>query len=110
MKIKLFIIMVFSLWFMSTKSNTNSIKTETTSYDNTKNLYKIKNIDYKNEKKIDYKVSNNNFTSNYICDGREYCSQMKSCEEATYFINHCPNTKMDGNNDGVPCERQWCNK
>ena len=45
----------------------------------------------------------------YACDGRTHCSQMRSCEEATYFIQHCPNTKMDGNNDGVPCEKQWCN-
>ena len=44
----------------------------------------------------------------YSCDGREHCSQMRSCAEATYFIQHCPNTKMDGNNDGVPCEKQWC--
>jgi hypothetical protein len=46
--------------------------------------------------------------SNFSCDGRTYCSQMTSCAEATYFINHCPGTKMDGNNDGVPCEKQWC--
>ena len=46
----------------------------------------------------------------FKCDGRIYCSQMTSCAEATYFIQHCPNTKMDGNNDGEPCERQWCNK
>jgi hypothetical protein len=44
----------------------------------------------------------------YSCDEREYCSQMTSCEEAKYFIRNCPNTKMDGNNDGVPCEKQWC--
>lgn len=44
----------------------------------------------------------------YICDGRIYCSQMTSCEEATFFINNCPNTKMDGNHDGIPCEKQWC--
>jgi hypothetical protein len=44
----------------------------------------------------------------YHCDGRTYCSQMTSCEEATFFINNCSNTKMDGNNDGVPCESQWC--
>ncbi|ATG91782.1 DUF4124 domain-containing protein [Methylomonas koyamae] len=44
----------------------------------------------------------------FACDGRVYCSQMTSCEEATFFINHCPDTKMDGNNDGVPCEKQWC--
>lgn len=43
------------------------------------------------------------------CDGRTHCSQMRSCAEATYFIQHCPNTKMDGDNDGVPCESQWCN-
>jgi hypothetical protein len=44
----------------------------------------------------------------YSCDGRIYCSQMTSCEEATYFLNNCPGTKMDGNHDGVPCEQQWC--
>ena len=45
---------------------------------------------------------------NYQCDERKYCSQMTSCEEATYFLNNCQDTKMDGNNDGVPCEKQWC--
>jgi len=47
-------------------------------------------------------------TSRFRCDGRMYCSQMKSCEEATFFLNNCPNTTMDGNNDGIPCEKQWC--
>jgi len=42
------------------------------------------------------------------CDGRTHCSQMTSCSEAKFFINNCPGTKMDGNNDGVPCEQQWC--
>ena len=44
----------------------------------------------------------------YRCDGRHRCSQMHSCEEATWFINNCPGQEMDGDNDGVPCERQWC--
>jgi cold shock CspA family protein len=44
----------------------------------------------------------------YRCDGRTHCSQMTSCAEATWFINHCPGTQMDGNRDGVPCEQQWC--
>lgn len=44
----------------------------------------------------------------YRCDGRTQCSQMTSCAEATWFINHCPGTQMDGNGDGVPCETQWC--
>jgi hypothetical protein len=45
---------------------------------------------------------------NFTCDGRVHCSQMTSCAEATFFIENCPGTKMDGNNDGVPCESQWC--
>jgi len=45
---------------------------------------------------------------NFKCDGRIYCAQMTSCAEATYYLQHCPGTKMDGNNDGVPCEKQWC--
>ena len=47
--------------------------------------------------------------SQFTCDGRTHCSQMTSCAEATYFLQHCPNTQMDGNNDGEPCEQQWCN-
>jgi len=44
----------------------------------------------------------------FSCDGREYCSQMTSCDEAQFFLENCPNTKMDGDNDGIPCEREWC--
>lgn len=47
--------------------------------------------------------------STFSCDGRAQCSQMTPCEEATWFINHCPGTEMDGNNDGTPCEQQSCN-
>jgi endonuclease YncB( thermonuclease family) len=48
--------------------------------------------------------------SAYRCDQRTYCSQMTSCEEATWFLQHCPGVKMDGNRDGVPCEQQWCGR
>lgn len=48
-------------------------------------------------------------TSNqFRCDGRTHCSHMTSCEEAFFFIQNCPNTWMDGDHDGVPCESQWC--
>ena len=47
-------------------------------------------------------------TESFTCDGRTHCSEMRSCAEATYFIRNCPNTKMDGDNDGEPCESQWC--
>jgi len=43
------------------------------------------------------------------CDGRTHCSQMTSCAEARFFLRNCPGTEMDGDNDGIPCEKQWCN-
>jgi endonuclease YncB( thermonuclease family) len=46
----------------------------------------------------------------YRCDGRTYCSQVSSCEEATWVLKNCPGAKMDGNQDGVPCEKQWCRR
>lgn len=48
--------------------------------------------------------------SAFRCDGRTHCSQMRSCEEATYFLRNCPGVKMDGDHDGVPCEQQWCSR
>ena len=47
--------------------------------------------------------------SSFKCDGRTSCSQMTSCDEATFFLRTCPTVRMDGDHDGVPCERQWCN-
>ncbi|HTP75198.1 MAG TPA: excalibur calcium-binding domain-containing protein [Burkholderiaceae bacterium] len=49
-------------------------------------------------------------SATFRCDGRTRCSQMTSCEEATFFLRNCPGVKMDGDNDGVPCEQQWCRK
>lgn len=44
----------------------------------------------------------------FRCDGRTRCTQMRSCAEATYFLQHCPGVEMDGDRDGIACERQWC--
>lgn len=46
----------------------------------------------------------------FSCDGRRYCSQMNSCAEARYFNANCPGVKMDGDRNGVPCEKQWCSR
>jgi hypothetical protein len=47
-------------------------------------------------------------TPEYACDGRTRCAEMRSCEEAKYFLQHCPGVKIDGDGDGIPCERQFC--
>lgn len=49
-------------------------------------------------------------TAAFRCDGRTHCSEMTSCAEATFFLRNCPNVKMDGDGDGVPCEMQWCSR
>ena len=46
--------------------------------------------------------------STFRCDGRQHCSQMNSCAEARFFLQNCPNTQMDGDQDGRPCERDVC--
>lgn len=53
-------------------------------------------------------VPSTNVATTFRCDGRTRCPQMTSCAEATWFLNNCPGTEMDGNHDGIPCERQWC--
>jgi len=53
-------------------------------------------------------VAETSSEANYTCDGRKRCPQMGSCEEATWFLQHCPGMEMDGDHDGVPCEDQWC--
>ena len=40
----------------------------------------------------------------YQCTGKQHCSQMASCGEARFYLQHCPDTKMDGDGDGLPCE------
>ena len=65
----------------------------------------IQQLKYNRTKKIKNNLPEKKI---YHCNGRKYCSQMRSCEEAKYFLNHCPNTKMDGDGDGIPCEGQWC--
>jgi hypothetical protein len=38
------------------------------------------------------------------CWQKDVCGQMRSCEEAYYFLEHCQKTKLDGNKNGIPCE------
>lgn len=44
----------------------------------------------------------------FNCSGKTRCNQMTSCAEATFYLRNCPNTQIDGDGDGIPCERQFC--
>jgi len=47
-------------------------------------------------------------SGNYRCRGKTHCSHMSSCEEAKFYLHNCPGVKIDGDGNGVPCEKQWC--
>lgn len=66
-----------------------------------------KNLEPSTSLSIKSAPTSTSISSPYQCDGRTHCSQMRSYEEAVFFIRNCPGTKMDGNHDGVPCERQF---
>ncbi|TWI55458.1 endonuclease YncB(thermonuclease family) [Pseudomonas duriflava] len=40
----------------------------------------------------------------FNCSALKACKAMSSCAEAKYQLQHCGNTKIDGNRDGIPCE------
>nr|WP_321269618.1 excalibur calcium-binding domain-containing protein [uncultured Tolumonas sp.] len=52
-----------------------------------------------------------NFTpttsSQFSCQGKTRCGQMQSFEEAKFYLANCPGVEMDGDGDGIPCERQF---
>lgn len=48
-------------------------------------------------------------SARFTCAGKTRCTEMTSCEEATFYLQNCPGTLMDGDGDGIPCERQHCN-
>lgn len=39
------------------------------------------------------------------CGVKRYCRQMASCEEAVFHLRNCGVSSMDGDGDGVPCEK-----
>ncbi len=43
-------------------------------------------------------------TGSLTCFGKTTCGQMASCAEAQYYLNSCGVSRLDGDNDGVPCE------
>lgn len=43
----------------------------------------------------------------FQCQGKVWCTEMSSLEEALFYLKNCPGTKMDGDYDGEPCEHQF---
>ncbi|WP_406741399.1 excalibur calcium-binding domain-containing protein [Acinetobacter shaoyimingii] len=73
------------------------------------NIYKRQKLKWQTSESVSIvsSASDNVTNSHFSCDGRIHCSQMKSRDEALFFINNCPGTRMDGDGDGDPCESQF---
>ena len=44
----------------------------------------------------------------FECLGKVDCSEMSSCEEAKFYLSKCPDTQLDPDGDGIPCESELC--
>lgn len=42
------------------------------------------------------------------CGNKRVCRDMTSCEEARFYLNQCGLASIDGDGDGIPCERGVC--
>ncbi|MFA7351673.1 MAG: thermonuclease family protein [Methylotenera sp.] len=40
----------------------------------------------------------------FSCEGKSYCREMVSCEEARFYLTQCGVYKLDRDHDGVACE------
>jgi len=79
-----------------------------------KPIQKIKTLTYyPNKTSIQStKVKKPNIQKNLnpSCDNKKICSQMRSCEEAKFYLHNCGLKKLDRDKDGIPCEGRWCFK
>ena len=41
----------------------------------------------------------------FVCGTKRYCTQMTSCAEVRFHFEVCGLRRLDGDRDGVPCER-----
>ena len=41
----------------------------------------------------------------FTCSGKRRCGEMTNCEEARFYLNTCGVRSLDGDKDGVPCEK-----
>ncbi|AKU11319.1 nuclease family protein [Azoarcus sp. CIB] len=47
----------------------------------------------------------NEASSGFSCAGKRYCREMNSCAEAQFYLNSCGLYRLDGDRDGLPCEK-----
>ena len=44
-------------------------------------------------------------SATFTCGDKKYCGDMTTCAEAKFYLNECGLSRLDGDKDGVPCEK-----
>lgn len=95
------VILVLAILFFTYQSRDNYHKFDSQNVSDYKGVSDTSAV---SQNTIDTHETNN---TNFTCDGRTRCSQMRSKAEALFFLKNCPNVQMDGDHDGDPCEDQF---
>ncbi len=53
---------------------------------------------------VQLKQSNMGSNTSSGCGSKSRCGEMDSCDEALHYLNDCGVSRLDGDNDGTPCE------
>lgn len=89
------------VWLWS-PSTCNGERTEAVKI--TTNSWSIKSDTSVNVETIQNQIQTSN-TSNFSClNKKNYCTEMKTCEEAKFYLNNCWLERLDADKDWVPCE------
>ena len=48
--------------------------------------------------------SNSGSGNENYCGSKYLCKEMDSCKEAQHYLNECGLSRLDADNDGIPCE------
>ncbi|MFA5119448.1 MAG: thermonuclease family protein [Candidatus Omnitrophota bacterium] len=54
--------------------------------------------------KVTPKAEPTNMPVNFSCGSKRYCKQMTTCDEAKFYLTQCSLSRLDGDDDGIPCE------
>lgn len=50
-------------------------------------------------------TADNSAPTEFVCGTKRTCKQMRSCEEATFHLKQCGVLSLDGDKDGIPCNK-----
>lgn len=97
MRLLLSILLVYTIGF----SHSGRTDSSGGHYNRSTGEYHYHNSGYKKTSYTNNKAS----SSDYQCGNKRYCYEMVSCKEVMFYFNNCGLSRLDGDKDGIPCEK-----